>query len=321
MQRIVQCLVIAAMLAVGFGVFSATAAYPDKQITCLQASRPGGGSDALAQITQPVLEKYLGKGFINQYLPGASGSIAFTRIAKQTKPDGYTVTITFTPHVYAAFIMNPKEITYRMDDFDPIANVVTDPNVLVVSPDSPLKTFDDFIQACKAKPGTVTVSNSGLGGDDALAIMRLEKIAGIKAQLVPFDSDAPSWQAAMAKKVDVSMNNLGVVYPQVKAGNLRVLGILSEKRYHLLPDVPTVKELGYNLVGGSSRGYSAPKGLPADVKATLIDAFKKMAADPDFIKACENRALAIDMKYGDDYAAFFKEQVEIVSEIMATVQK
>ncbi len=208
-----------------------------------------------------------------------------------------------------------------MNDFDPIANVVTDPNVLVVSPDSPFKTFEDFMNACKAKPGTVTVSYSGLGGDDALAIMRLEKLTGIKTQLVPFDSDAPSWQAAMANKVDVSMNNLGVVYPQVKAGNLRVLGILSEKRYHLLPDVPTLKELGYDLVGGSSRGYSAPKGLPADVKATLIDAFKKMAEDPDFIKACESRALAIDMKYGDDYAAFFDEQVKIVSEFLTAPAK
>ncbi len=105
MRRFIQLLTTVTILTVLLtgAVSIAQAAYPDKQITCLQASRPGGGSDALAQITQPVLEKYLGKGFINQYLPGASGSIAFTRIAKQTKPDGYTLTITFTPPRVCSF--------------------------------------------------------------------------------------------------------------------------------------------------------------------------------------------------------------------------
>ncbi len=170
-QRGIRTLVLG-ILILGLACFAArpaqAAAYPTKQITVLQGYKAGGGSDTLAQVTQPVLEKYLGKGFINQYLPGASSAIMLTRLAKQTKPDGYTLGITCTPPVYTNYLMNDK-ITYRLDEFDTIANVVTDPGVIVVSKDSPYKTFDDFLKDCQARPGRVTVANSGEGGDDFFA--------------------------------------------------------------------------------------------------------------------------------------------------------
>jgi len=298
---------------------AAFAAYPTKQITVLQGFKAGGGSDTLAQLTQPYLEKVLGKSFVNQYIPGATGAIAWTQLAKATRKDGYTVSITNTPMLLTNYIMTPA-ITYNVDELTPIANVVTDPGIVVVAADSPLKTFDDFIEAVKANPGKVTVGNSGVGGDDFFTTLIFEKASGLKVQMVPFEGDGPSWQAAMGKKIDVSFNNIGIVFPQIKAGNLRALAIMAEKRYELLPDVPTMREKGIDVVSGSSRGYSAPAGIPEEARTVLIEAFKKMAEMPEFKKACADRASIIDMKYGDEYQAMLKKQEKDFTEIWNEVK-
>jgi tripartite-type tricarboxylate transporter receptor subunit TctC len=307
LKRLCILACLAAMSGFVFsGVAVGAAAYPNKPITVTQGFKAGGGSDTVAQLTQPYLQKILGQSFINQYIPGATGAIAWTRLAKSTKPDGYTLSITNTPMLQTNYIMN-KEVTYNIRELEPIANVITDPGIIVVGKDSPLKTYQDLVNAVKANPGRVTVGNSGTGGDDFFTSIQWMKATGLKIAMVPFEGDGPSWQAAMGGKIDVSFNNLGITYPQVKGGNLRALALFADKRYSLLPDVPTVKELGVDLVAGSSRGYSAPKGLPAAIKKTLIDAFKKMAQDPAFIKGCDDRASVIDMKYGDDYKAFLEQ--------------
>ena len=286
---------------------SAFAAYPTKQITVLQGFKAGGGSDALAQVTQPYLEKVLGKSFINQYMPGATGAIAWTALCKTARKDGYTLSITNTPMLQTNYIMNPS-IKYNIKELTPLANVVTDPGIIVVAADSPYKTFEEFIEAVKANPGKITVGNSGVGGDDFFTTLMFEKASGLKVQLVPFEGDGPSWQAAMGKKIDASFNNIGLVYPQIMAGNLRALAIMAEKRFEKLPDVPTLREKGIDVVNGSSRGYSAPAGIPEEVKTMLIEAFKKMAEMPEFRKACDDRALIVDMKFGDDYQKMLADQ-------------
>ncbi len=124
----------------------------------------------------------------------------------------------------------------------------------------------------------------------------------------------------MGGKIDASFNNLGITYPQVKSGELRALAVFADQRYHLLPDVPTLKELGVNQVSGSSRGYSAPKGIPAEAKKVLIEAFKKMAQDPAFIKGCADRASIVDMKYGDEYKAFLENEEKIFIQVWDEVK-
>jgi len=298
---------------------AAFASYPAKQITVLQGFKPGGGSDTLAQLTQPYLEKVIGQSFINQYIPGATGAIAWTQLAKTSKKDGYTISITNTPMLQTNYIMNP-EITYNITELEPLANVITDPGIIVVGKDSPYKTVQDFMNAAKENPGKITVGNSGVGGDDFFTTLIVEKATGLKFQMIPFEGDGPSWQAAMGGKIDASFNNLGITYPQIKAGNLVPLALFAEKRYELLPDVPTLKELGYNVVSGSSRGYSAPKGIPEEAKNALVEAFRKMAEMPEFVKACNDRASIIDMKFGDEYKAMLEEQETIFKGIWEEVR-
>lgn len=311
---------IVAVLVLALVAMSAFAAdYPTKPITVLQGFAPGGGSDVLAQATQPYLEKILGKSFVNQYIPGATGGIAWTQLARTSSKDGYTISITNTPMLMTNYIMN-ADFKYNIKDFEPIANVVTDPGIVVVGKDSPYKTAEQFIAAVKANPGKITVGNSGVGGDDFFTTLIMEKASGLKFQMVPFSGDGPSWQAAMGNKIDASFNNLGITYPQIAAGNLRALFLFADKRDPSIPNVPTARELGFNVVSGSSRGYSAPKGIPAEAKNRLIAAFAEMAKDPAFLKGLSDRALPIDLKLGEDYRKYLEENEKAFNVIWEEVK-
>ncbi|HEX2020862.1 MAG TPA: tripartite tricarboxylate transporter substrate binding protein [Aurantimonas sp.] len=276
-------------------------------VNVMQGFKAGGGSDALAQLVQPFLAEELGVNFVNQYIPGATGAIAWTRLAKQAPKDGSTISITNTPMLQTNYIMNPS-ITYTIDEITPIANIVTDPGIAVVSPDSPFQTFEDFVNAAKENPGTVTVGNSGVGGDDYFTSLQFERQSGVELQKVPFQGDGPSWTAAMGGKIDASFTNVGVTFPQIREGNLRPLAVFSEERLENLPDVPTAKELGYDLVAGSSRGYSGPGDFPEEARQQMIDALGRVMENPEFQAAAEKQGLMVDFIAGEDYAAFLKKQ-------------
>lgn len=280
--------------------------YPEKPISVLVGFNPGGGSDQLAQLTNPFLNKYLETPITNIYKPGATGAIAWTELAKQSKNDGYTISVTNTPMLMTNYIMN-DDITYNIDELTPLANVLTDPGVIAVGKDSPFKTYEDFAKAVEANPGTVTVGNSGTGGDDFFTTLLWEKASGLKVQMVPFQGDGPSYQAAQGGKIDASFTNLGVVYGQVQAGNVRLLATFTKERSGLVPDVPTMKELGYDVVAGSSRGYSAPKGIPDDAKAKLLEAFEKTFKDPEFLDNIAKLGQEPDIMIGDDYAKYLSD--------------
>ncbi len=277
------------------------------EVTVLQGFKPGGGSDALAQLVQPYLAKELGATFVNQYMPGATGAIAWTKLAKQTAADGRTISITNTPMLMTNYLMNPA-IKYSIDELTPLANVVTDPGVIVVGKESPFKTAKELFAAARANPGRITVGNSGVGGDDYFSTIMIERASGMKFQKIPFEGDGPSWTAAMAGKIDTSFNNVGITYPQIKAGNLRALAVFTEQRLPELPDVPTLRELGIDVVAGSSRGYSAPKGMPEQAQKQFVAAMARVVKNPDFLKDAAARAMNIDFKGGAEYGSFLKKQ-------------
>jgi tripartite-type tricarboxylate transporter receptor subunit TctC len=292
---------------------------PGNEVIVLQGFKPGGGSDALAQLIQPYLTKELGVNFVNQYLPGATGAIAWTKLAKQTTADGRTISITNTPMLMTNYLMNPT-IKYSIEELTPLANIVTDPGVIVVSKDSKYKTIKEFLDAAKANPGRITAGNSGVGGDDYFSTIMIERATGLKFQKVPFEGDGPSWAAALAGKIDASFNNVGITFPQIKAGNLRPLAVFTEKRLPDLPDVPTLKELGIDVVAGSSRGYSAPKGMPEKAQKEFIAAVERIAKNPDFQKDAANRAMILDIKTGAEYGRYLQEQEKAFKEVWEEVK-
>ena len=288
------------------------------EVTILQGFQAGGGSDALAQLVQPHLTRELGVNFVNQYIPGATGAIAWTQLAKQVQPDDKTLSITNTPMLMTNYIMNDA-ITYTIDEITPLANVVTDPGIIVVAKDSPYKTAQEFLDAAKAAPGTITVGNSGVGGDDYFSSLMIERAADIEFQKVPFQGDGPSWQAALGGKIDASFNNLGITYPQIEAGNLRALAVFADERVPSLPDVPTLKELGIDVAAGSSRGYSGPKGMDPAAVAQFNEAMQRVIENPEFQKQAADRAMVIDYMPADEYKAYLEAQEEEFRGIWAKV--
>ncbi|MEC8919347.1 tripartite tricarboxylate transporter substrate binding protein [Salinicola sp. LHM] len=289
------------------------------EITVLQGFKPGGGSDALAQLVQPRLSEILGVDFVNEYMPGATGAVAWTRLAKQSPNDGSIISITNTPMLMTNYIMNDA-ITYNTDEMTPIANVVTDPGIVVVNADSPYQTIEDLFEAAEQSPGTVTIGNSGVGGDDFFTTILLEQAKGLSFKKVPFQGDGPSATAAMGGKIDASFNNVGNVYGQIESGNLRALAVFAEKRLPSLPDVPTMKEKGVDVVAGSSRGYSAPAGIPDEARQQLIEAFETLAQEPDFQAQAEKRAMNLDVVTGDDYRAMIDQMESDYRDIWESVK-
>jgi tripartite-type tricarboxylate transporter receptor subunit TctC len=283
---------------------SAEANYPRKPINILIGFSPGGGSDVMLSMVRPQLEKMLNTTLVPIYKPGSGSDIAATELAL-SKPDGYTVFISCTPMIPINTYV--RETSYKTSDLAFVANVVTDPGILVVRTESPFKTLADYLKAAKDKPGSISVGVASAPGDDWFATYMFEAASQAKFNVVPFSGDGPSWQAALAGHVDASSNNLGIVYPQVKAGSLRALAIMADKRSPFLPDVPTFKELGFDFTSGSARGFAMPKNTPKPIIDLFANAVKKVMDSEEFKANVQKTAFPVDYQGPEAYAAFIKK--------------
>lgn len=304
MRRHCWYLVVVLAAVVALAGLAQAQDYPRKPINVLIGFAPGGGSDVMLSMVRPHLEKAMKTTLVPVYKPGSGSDIALTELA-MAKPDGYSVVISCTPQVP----INPvvRDTAYKIADMIFVANVVTDPGILVVRTESPHKTVADFVKALKEKPGKVSVGVSSAPGDDWFAIHMLQAAVKAEANIVPFSGDGPSWQAALAGHVDASANNLSIVYSQVKGGKLRALAIMADKRSPYLPDVPTFKELGYDFTSGSSRGFAMPKETPKPIVSAFAGAVKQVMESQEFKTNADKTAFPSDYQNPDEYAAYIKK--------------
>ena len=297
---------VAAALTAGFatGVCAQSAAdYPRKPVTTLMGFAPGGGSDVMLSMVRPQLEKLLKTTLVPVYKPGSGSDLAATELAR-SKPDGYTVFISCTPMIpINAYV---RETAYKVSDLAFVANVVTDPGVLVVRAESPYKNVAELIKAARDKQGALSVGVASAPGDDWFAMHLLERASKTKFNIVPFSGDGPSWQAALAGHIDATANNLGIVYPQMRAGKLRALAIMSDNRSPIVTDIPTFKELGYNFTSGSARGFSMPKNTPKPIIDKFANAVKEVMSTEEFKANAIKTAFPYDYMGPEQYTAYMK---------------
>jgi len=276
--------------------------WPARPINVIIAYPAGGSTDIAARAIIPFLEKNLpGASFVAVNRAGAGGEVGTTDLAT-SNPDGHTIGFLNVP----SFLMKPYErrTRYTKDSFTYLGNLVYDAGAMAVKADSPIKSFNDVVARLKAAPRSLSVSTAGLGTDDHLGLSKLSRLAGIQFNHVPFNGDAPAVTNLMGGHVDLTMLNIGYLTPRMRGGQVRVLAVAAEQRHKWAPDVPTFRELGFNYIGGSSRGLGAPKGLPAPIAAKLIEVIGKAVADPAFQEASEKQFVPLNFLPGQQYRDF-----------------
>ena len=263
-----------------FGVVLADS-FPSKPIRIIVPYPPGGGNDVLARMFAPELSKVLGQSVIVENRPGAGGSMGSASVAKSA-PDGYTLLIINTvPHTASAGIY-PKLGYDPVKDFAGVALVASNPYVIAVNPNLPAKNITEFIALAKSQPGTIYYGSAGTGSVTHLNA-ELFKTA-VKADLihVPYKGGGPAIADLLGGQVQMTVENVFLMAPYFKAGQLRPIAVTGLKRSSILPDTPTIAESGYpnfEIIG--QFGFVAPAGTPNDVLLKLNSAFNKITKSPE----------------------------------------
>ena len=309
MPKLTKCLSVAAVvLAAVTGAARAQQDFPTKPIQLMVAFPAGGSTDIAARIVASIAEKALGQPIVIVNRGGAGGQIGWTELVRQ-KPDGYYIGFINLPATNTVILDPERRATFTEKDFTPIINQVLDPGVIWVRADSPYKTVQDLIDAAKKSPGTIRAATTGILSDDHLAILMTEEAApGAKFRLVHLEGGAAQFKEIMAGNIDVAFDNVGSIVKRVQSGEVRALTVMDDARSKFLPDVPTMKELGFpTVISSSTRGVAGPKEMPPPLVAKLRDILKKAMEDPEHVKKLEEQGLAIKIMIGDEYETYFAE--------------
>ncbi len=288
-------------IAVALVPLTALGAYPERPVRMIVPWAAGGDTDNIFRPFGQVLQKHLGQTVVIANVGGASG----TRGAKEAKdaaPDGYTL---FAVHdyIHSTYWAGVADVQYS--DFEPICLISSTASVLTASPKTPWKSWQDLAADAKARPGQITVGAT-LASTSHFFPALIEKATGVKFKYVSYEGLAPRMNAILGGHVDLTDSNL-TQKGKVEAGQLKFIGIATEKRHPEMPSVPTLKELGVNVVYDVSRGVMAPKGTPADVITKLGSSCGAAAKEPEFAQAMKLQGT--DVRYLDRaaYSKWLKE--------------
>lgn len=249
---------------------TAVAEYPEQPISYVISFNPGGESDVTARFQEPHLEELLGVDIVVTHRPGGGGAVAWSDFQRNAEPDGYTVIGVNLPHIVAQPILR-EDAGYDTFDWELVTWFHFTPSALLVRQDSPFETLDDLLDYARENPQVVTMGGSGTFSANHLETLRLEKEADVNLTYIPFTGTGPLPAALLGRHVSALMSYtvLGLQMPD----EVRVLAVAADERVSTLPDVPTFRELGYDIVGGAYRGVAVPKGTPQEVIDRLAEAF------------------------------------------------
>lgn len=243
---LLRTFLLAAFLAAVLAVFGRTAVaaedYPSHPITVIAPFPPGGPSDALARILSGPLEAALGQPIVIENVGGAGGTLGVGRVARAL-PDGYTLLI----GQWGTQVVNPATYTLSYDivnDFAPIALLAITPQIIIARKDFPAKDVHDLIDWLKAHPGQANAATVGAAGGAQVAGMYFEQVTGTKFGFVPYRGGAAAMQDLMAGRVDIMFDQAANAITQVRAGTVKAYAVMTEHRWHLAPDIPTIDESG-----------------------------------------------------------------------------
>ena len=260
--------------------------FPSRPIQMIVPFPPGGVADITGRPTAHVMGRLLKQSVVVQNRPGAGGSVGAAQAARSA-PDGYTILMALSSIsvLPVADRLQGRTPAYELDQLAPIALISADPTVLVVREDGPYKTLKDLVDAAKARPGTINYGSSGVYGTLHVAMEIFAGAAGIKLFHIPYQGGGPAVAALLAGQIDALASGPSAAIGQIKAGKMRALAVWGDKRLASLPDVPSMKELGYDATFYIWSGLFAPAATPQSTLTVLRDAARRTAEDPEFKQA------------------------------------
>jgi tripartite-type tricarboxylate transporter receptor subunit TctC len=277
--------------------------YPTKPINLIVTFAPGGTLDTSTRILASKAEKFLGQPIIVSNVGGGAGSVALGQVAKK-RPDGYDITSCTSTGLIR--IPQLRAVPYSLEDFVPIMHFTAVQSGVVVKTDSPYKTFKDLIEYARKNPGKVNYATSGAGSPMHMAMEYVAEKEGIQWTHVPYAGGAPGLAAVLGGHV-TAMSDSTEWLPHVKEGSLRLLVTHGERRMKAFPNVPTLRELGYDFINETVFMIAAPKGTPPATVKKLDEAFHKAMDDPEFIRTIQNLEFDVAYRNSEDTKKYLED--------------
>jgi tripartite-type tricarboxylate transporter receptor subunit TctC len=313
----------AILVLLGFTAPFAAAAdepFPTRPISMVAPFPPGGQADLMARPTAAAMEKLLKSPVAVVNKTGAAGAVGMSYVA-YSKPDGYTLlmalsSISIIPEADKLFDRKPA---YTMDQLVPVALISADPTIFVVRADRPWKSVKEFVEDAKKRPGQISYSSSGIYGTLHMAMEMFVHSAGIELKHVPYNGAGPALTAILGGHVDALASAPAVVLPHIKAGKLRPLAGWGAKRVDALPDVPTLRELGYDAEFYIWAGLFAPRGTPEPIMKKLRDTVRAAVQDPDFKNAMLKLETPIAYMDAPEFQKFWDKDAKMLADAIKRV--
>lgn len=309
MRKWMRAALAALSLAVPLGAL-AQAPFPSKPITWVVGFPPGGGADGVARVVSAKMSQNMGVPFVVENRPGASSIIAAQHVA-QAAPDGYTVfgaeqgALVYNAALYSRLPYDPA------NDFAPISNMIRAPLVLVAHPGFAAKDLKSLVEMAKKQPGKINYASPGKGLAHHLAMEVLKRRAGIDLVDVQYKGIGPATQDVVAGQVPIGVIDTVVVLPHIRSGKLRALATFSEKRLSVLPDVPSLGELGYPEMDiAPIVALVAPKNTPKDIVAKLNAEVVKALRDPSVNGKLTGLGLEVIGDSPEQFGAFLRAEAK-----------
>jgi len=296
---IIICLFATAGILV-LGATTAGAAYPERPIRMIVPWPAGGDTDAICRVMASSMEKALGKTIVVANISGASGTVG-AREALKAAPDGYTI-LAMHDFIHSTYYTGVAEMTYK--DFEPVALMTSTPSMLAAYGKAPWNTLKELLDDARKRPDQITVGAT-MGSTSHFFPAMVAKAAGVKWRYVSYDGTAPRMTALLGGHVLLGDTNLTQL-DKVKGGQMKLLAIATTQRLPEVPDVPTFRELGYDVIYAVSRGIMAPKRTPEAALAKLEEACAKASKDPAFAESMQKQGTLVQFLNRKGYADFLQ---------------
>jgi tripartite-type tricarboxylate transporter receptor subunit TctC len=295
--------------------------FPSHAITIINAFPPGGANDIVTRPLAAAMEPILKQPVVVETKAGAAGQVG-AQVAASAKPDGYTLLSHNTGISGYAEVdkLFDRPVKTSRADFIPLARLIADPCVLLVNDQQPYKTFKEFIDDAKKRPDAIVYSSGGLYGATHLPVAMVEKaVGGLQLRHLPTNGGGPAITAILGNNAQATAQSVSASLAHIKSGKLRPLASFGATRSKALPDVPTLKELGYNVEYYLWVGIFAPKATPTNVTTTLRAAIDKAAHSEAFMTAISNLGQELAYFDGPDFQKFWDVDGKRVDEAVIAI--